>query len=763
MTNTSFKARLVALSAVVLTAALALGLAACDNPTTPTETSYTVAFDSGGAGDVESQTVNSGATLVKPPDPTKAGHSFGGWFLSLGGEAWDFAAGTVTANITLHAKWTANQYRVRFDSQNGSPVGDQTVPHGDKVAEPEAPVYGSRILEGWYKENNPPVNKWDFDTDTVTGDITLYARWVDILPGHFLVRFIVQGGSAVESQTIAENGKVVEPVAPTRPNYAFGGWYKEPDFVNAWNFDTDTITATTNLYAKWTLVWTVTFNTQQGSAVDPLAGVLNGATITKPEPDPEREGFSFAGWHKEAAGTNPWNFDTDTIARATTLYAKWTPVYTVAFNSGAGSAVASLEGVLSGALITEPAVPTLANCAFDAWYKEATYTNKWNFATDTVVRETTLHAKWNVTVTFNANGGSGAPAASTLTRGGVVAEPDTEPVNTGMSFLGWFKDQAGTTAWNFADPVNVHTTLYAKWGFVAVTDIANGPVDGIIGEPLNIGGAAVVPANASYSTITWAVTTAGAGLAAGAATSFTPTTTGTVVLTATVAKGGNASGGNYTKAFTIVIDQIREVENIILSGIPAPDHLSAEAVVDLTKAVVTPANATNKAIVWTVKTAGAGIVAAPGTEVATISPDKKLALTVAGTLELTATIVERDKNDAVVNTYTQDFSFTVDNTDAPPGDVGFGDDTFIKLYANGETEPLSEGGTFTVVKGTEYYVGIDGTAGYSNVVWYLNGIPRPVAGGKLILDTANTGTVTITVEAEKGGDVHDGVYTFIIE
>jgi uncharacterized repeat protein (TIGR02543 family) len=745
-------------SVLILTALLLV--AGCDNPTTPTQTSYAVAFDSGGAGDVESQTVNGGATLVKPPDPTKAGHSFGGWFLSLDGDAWDFAANTVTANITLHAKWTANQYRVRFDSQNGSAVDDQTVPHGSTVAEPEAPVNGSRVLEGWYRES-AYTTKWDFDTDTVTGDMTLYAKWVDILPGHFLVRFIVQGGSAVESQTIAENGKVVEPVAPTRNNYEFDAWYKEPAFVNAWNFDTDTIVATTTLYVKWTAVWTVTFNAQQGGAVDPLTGVLDGATIAKPEPDPEREGFSFAGWFKEAAGTNPWNFDTDAVVANTTLYAKWIPVYTVAFNAGAGSAVASLENVLSGALMTEPTAPTLANCAFDAWYKEATYTNKWNFATDTVTAATTLHARWTVTATFNANGGSGAPAALILTRGSVVAEPETDPVNPGMTFLGWFKEAAGTTAWSFADPVNTHTTLYAKWGFVAVTDIVGGPVDGIIGEALNIGAASVAPANASYQAITWAVTTAGAGLAAGVATSFTPTTTGTVVLTATVAKGGNASGGNYTKAFTIVIDQIREVESISLTGIPAPDHLTAGAVVDLNKTVVAPANATNKAIVWTIKTPGAGIVAVPGTEIVNISPDKRLVLTAAGTLELTATIVEKDKNDAVVNTYTRDFSFTVDNIDAPPGDVDFGDDTFIKLYANGETEPLNEGGTFPVGKDTEYYVTIDG--GYSNVVWYLNGIERPVSGDKLILDTAVPGPVTLTVEAEKGGAVHDGVYTFIIE
>jgi uncharacterized repeat protein (TIGR02543 family) len=761
MTNTSFKARLVALSAVLLTAALALGLAACDNPTTPNETSYTVAFDSQGAGDVPAQTVDSGGVLTRPSNPTKTGHNFDGWYLSPeGGEAWDFAAGTVAKSITLYAQWTAIEYRVRFDSRSSSAVDDQTVPYGGKVAEPEAPVNGSLILEGWYREA-ALTNKWDFDLETVTGAVTLYARWVTVPPGHFLVSFNSRSGSAVESQFVAANGKVTEPDAPTRNNYVFDGWHKDQAAQTAWNFATDTITATTTLYAAWIPVWTVTFNAQQGSAVDPLTGVLNGATIAKPAEDPTRSGFSFMGWYKESAGTNVWNFDTDTVTANTTLYAKWTPVYTVTFITGDGSTVAPVEGVLSGALITEPTAPTLAGSDFEGWYKEASYANKWDFDTDTVTAAATLYARWTVTVTFNANGGSGAPAPLTLTRGGVVTQPEAEPVNTGKSFLGWHKEAAGTTAWNYADPVNVHTTLYAKWDFIKVDDITNGPADGIVGEALNIDAASVAPANASFKTIVWTVKTAGAGLATTAVAPFIPTATGSVTLTATVT-GGLASG-NYAKDFPVTVIRIREVENISLSGIAAPDHLTTGAEVDLNKAVVTPANATNKAIVWTVKTPGAGISAPAGTEITAISPDKRLVLTAAGTLELTATIDENDKGGGFVNTYTQDFSFTVDNTNAPPGDVGFGDDTFIKLYANGGAEPLSEGGTFTVSKDTEYYVGIDGTEGYSNIVWYLNGIPRPVIGGKLILDTANTGTVTLTVEAEKGGETHDGVYTFIIK
>ena len=54
------------------------------------------------------------------------------------------------------------------------------------------------------------------------------------------------------------------PYEPKREGYTFGGWYKEPECINAWNFDEDKLPEAkqdeegnaefveTKLYAKWT-------------------------------------------------------------------------------------------------------------------------------------------------------------------------------------------------------------------------------------------------------------------------------------------------------------------------------------------------------------------------------------------------------------------------------------------------------------------------------------------------------------------------------
>jgi uncharacterized repeat protein (TIGR02543 family) len=73
------------------------------------DTFYTVTFDAHGGSAVESQSVISGGTATEPSAPAKAGYTFGSWYTStVYDTAWNFAAASVTGDITLHAKWTNN-------------------------------------------------------------------------------------------------------------------------------------------------------------------------------------------------------------------------------------------------------------------------------------------------------------------------------------------------------------------------------------------------------------------------------------------------------------------------------------------------------------------------------------------------------------------------------------------------------------------------------------------------------------------------------
>ena len=71
------------------------------------------------------------------------------------------------------------EYTVTFDANgHGTAPTQQKTTYGGKITEPAAPTAESYYFQGWFKESTCE-NMWDFDSDTVTADITLYAKWSD--------------------------------------------------------------------------------------------------------------------------------------------------------------------------------------------------------------------------------------------------------------------------------------------------------------------------------------------------------------------------------------------------------------------------------------------------------------------------------------------------------------------------------------------------------------------------------------------------------
>jgi hypothetical protein len=190
--------------------------------------------------------------------------------------------------------------------------------------------------------------------------------------------------------------------------------------------------------------------------------------------------------------------------------------------------------------------------------------------------------------------------------------------------------------------------------FVAVTNIAGAPVSGIAGSEVDLSSAAAEPANATNRTITWTVKdpgTTGVTTADIVNGKFTPAGAGTLTLTAAVVNG--TAQGAYTRDFVIVIAVV-PVTNI--AGVPSDGAANNE--VDLGAAAAEPANATNRTIVWTVKSAGTtgvtGIV------------NGKFTPASAGTVTLTATIVG---GLALGTPYTQDFDIVIATDFVPVTDI----------------------------------------------------------------------------------------------
>ena len=171
---------------------------------------YTVTFDTNGGSAVESQTVAYGGQAAAPAAPAKPGYTFAGW--ERDGKAYDFTA-PVTANMTLTARWTANQYTITFDTDGGSAIEPITQDYGTAITAPEAPTKTGYTFAGW----NPVL-----PAAMPAENLTITAQWS---PDIYAITYNLDGGTAsgnpdfytVESGAITLN-------APEKACYVFTGW-----------------------------------------------------------------------------------------------------------------------------------------------------------------------------------------------------------------------------------------------------------------------------------------------------------------------------------------------------------------------------------------------------------------------------------------------------------------------------------------------------------------------------------------------------------
>ena len=149
--------------------------------TVKTLNEYTVTFDVyGGAPAIAPVQVSYNDQANAPdPAPVKTGYTFAGWYTDTSYllPAFNFAT-PIQSDVDLYAKWDINYYTVTFDVYGGTPVPDQSIPYLGQISEPmPPPIKPGFTFGGWYKAADLR-EAWAFDQDTVTRDLTLYAKWI---------------------------------------------------------------------------------------------------------------------------------------------------------------------------------------------------------------------------------------------------------------------------------------------------------------------------------------------------------------------------------------------------------------------------------------------------------------------------------------------------------------------------------------------------------------------------------------------------------
>lgn len=415
---------------------------------------YAITFDSNGGSDVDAQQVAYMDTASQPDNPILDGYTFQGW--TLDGDMYDFTT-PVTSSITLKALWKKNapvakNHTVTFNSGEGSKVKSQTVKEGDPASKPDNPTREGYTFNGWLLAGAP----YDF-TAPVMQDLTLTASWTKN-KSTYTVKFDLNGGDGrIDDQKVKEGSTLDRPDNPTREGYTFAGWqYKDTE----WNF-LNTVESNMTLTAQWkrneVKKYTVTFDTADGTGIDPQT-VKDGDKVAKPD-DPAREGYEFKGWT-----LNGVDYDfTTPVKDDIVLTAVWSPVkpktYTVTFDSGDGTVVPP-QTVKDKDTAIEPTAPTKTGYEFKGWLLDG---KPYDFTTP-VTSDVTLQALWektkteSYTVAFDSADGTDV-ASQTVEQGKTATKPD-DPTREGYTFLGWY---TGDDAYDWNTPVTGNLVLTAHW------------------------------------------------------------------------------------------------------------------------------------------------------------------------------------------------------------------------------------------------------------------------------------------------------------
>lgn len=325
-------------------------------------------------------------------------------------------------------------------------------------------------------------------TFSIAADVTLYAIWA-------ANRYVYDGNTSDSGTPPADSvfaGVALTARANTftKAGYSFYGWCTVPAAAGnnctsgtrytagATLLNPETTTVT--LYATWSnaTIYTLTFDSQLGSSVDPINFIANDS-ITLPS-NPTRTGYTFTGWFTVPTGGTQVTSPYSPPSSNTTLYARWSASSYQVTYYGNDNTSGTPPGAVTKLYNESHTVLGPGNLAktghtFGGWNTDSDGTGN-NYVendTFTVLGAVDLFAKWvaetyPVTYDGNTNDSGSAPSSQTKVYGVTLtlASGSGSLVKSGFNFAGWntAANGSGTAYASGASyALNAALVLYAQW------------------------------------------------------------------------------------------------------------------------------------------------------------------------------------------------------------------------------------------------------------------------------------------------------------
>ena len=296
----------------------------------------------------------------------KSGHTFEGWNDKTDGTGTSYAVGSTfsmpSADKTLYAKWTENvtTHTVTYgvhSSGNGTltaKAGSTSINSGTKVNQGSSitftanPSTGYEVA-GWYSNSectSAIAGASTSKTYTINSLAAAATVYVKFQGKKYTVTLSNQSATTAGTASVQATYGSAMPSAtmPTKTGYTFGGYYTSNNgggtqyyTANGASARTWNIAENTTLYAKWTAnQYTITYKDQNNANFSgshasgyPTKHTYGTATTLKTA---TKTGYTFDGWHTDAACTNKvTSLGATAYTADITLYAKWTATPTTIY------------------------------------------------------------------------------------------------------------------------------------------------------------------------------------------------------------------------------------------------------------------------------------------------------------------------------------------------------------------------------------------------------------------------------------------------
>ena len=335
-----------------------------------TANKYNITFNKdGGSGGASSTTATYNSTVPEIDVPSRTGYKFQGYYTSTNGKGTRYydenGDGLVVyqtaGNITLYAHWKPIEYKVQYNSNDGTGSTVETGPYeydeSFALAINKFKRMGSGYCFGGWKKSpsatSPVYTNGQAVSNLTTAETTvnLYVHWVK--EQYTILYYATQdiytsGGNAMSSATVTYGASYTFPI-PTRTGYLFDGWkhattseiYNGSGTIPDWGNDGDKYIGKkaqlgtednpfyVPLYATWTpITYKINFDANTGS------GSMESMSKTFDTPKRlssnrfTKEGYNFVGWSLDPQ--TPYTCE-DTIWQETLTNANWSrmSLYTI--------------------------------------------------------------------------------------------------------------------------------------------------------------------------------------------------------------------------------------------------------------------------------------------------------------------------------------------------------------------------------------------------------------------------------------------------